>query len=79
MKDFTAERPRKGSKPDQADQNAGFTGLGVDDGDPDVAALKNSIAGNLAPMGITSVTFVEPEQLSIPVDHRGEPQVARSH
>ncbi|MEU0030696.1 hypothetical protein AB0D34_08540 [Streptomyces sp. NPDC048420] len=64
MQDFTGGRPRKGSKPNPADQNARFTGLVVDDDDPDVAALKNSIADSLAPMGVTSITFTEPGEIT---------------
>ncbi|MFJ2420171.1 hypothetical protein [Streptomyces brevispora] len=64
MKDFTAERPQMGSKAEPADQNAGFTRLGADGGNPDASALKNFIAGNLAPMGVTGVTFVEPPEIT---------------
>lgn len=66
MQDFTAGRPRKSPKTNPADQNVRFTGLGVDDGDPDTAALKSSIAGSLAPMGNTSVSFVEPLKPPMP-------------
>lgn len=62
MQDFTADRPRKSPKTNPADQNVRATGLGVDDVDPDMAALRSSIAGSLAPMGITSVSFVEPPE-----------------
>lgn len=64
MQDFTSGGTRKNPKPGPADQNVGFTGLGVDGDDPDVATLKNAIAGNLAPMGVTDVTFVEPGEIT---------------
>lgn len=63
MQDFTAGGPRKSPKPNPADQNFTFTGLDVDDDDPKVAALKKAITGNLAPTGITSVSFVEPGEI----------------
>ncbi|MFE7118846.1 hypothetical protein ACFU99_25850 [Streptomyces sp. NPDC057654] len=62
MQDFTGKGSRKASKVNSAAQNAGFTGLGVDDADADVAALKSSITRNLAPMGVNSITFVEPPE-----------------
>ncbi|MFJ7280870.1 hypothetical protein [Kitasatospora sp. NPDC098663] len=64
MQDFTAGRARKDPKSDSADQNVGFTGMGVDDDDPYAAALKNSIAGNLAPTGVTGITFAEPGEIT---------------
>ncbi|WP_371793099.1 hypothetical protein OG285_32740 [Streptomyces sp. NBC_01471] len=66
MQDFTAGRPRKSSKPNPANQSVTFTGLNVDDDDPNVAALKKSIAGNLAPTGANSnsITFVEPADIT---------------
>ncbi|MGW0881335.1 hypothetical protein [Streptomyces sp. NPDC002671] len=64
MQDFTAGRPRKIPKPNPANQNVTFTGLDVDDDDPNVAALKKSIAGNRAPMGVSSITFAEPGEIT---------------
>ncbi|MFE4335376.1 hypothetical protein ACFRQM_40015 [Streptomyces sp. NPDC056831] len=64
MKDFTAGRPCKSLKPNPADQNVTFTGLDVDDNDSNVAALKRSIAGNLAPMGVNGISFVEPGEIT---------------
>ncbi|MGW6604850.1 hypothetical protein [Streptomyces sp. NPDC055036] len=64
MQDFTASGPGKSPKPNRADQNVGFNGLDVDDDDPNVTVLKKAIAGNLAPLGVTSVTFAEPDEIT---------------
>ncbi|MFD9871721.1 hypothetical protein ACFXI8_26945 [Streptomyces niveus] len=64
MQDFTSGGTSKNPKPVPVDQNVGFTGLDVDGDDPDVATLKNAIAGNLAPMGVTGVAFVEPGEIT---------------
>ncbi|MEH0432210.1 AAA family ATPase [Streptomyces turgidiscabies] len=64
VQDFTAGRPRRSPKPNPANQNVTFTGLDVDAYDPNVAALKKSIAGNLAPMGANGITFAEPGEIT---------------
>ncbi|MDX3275573.1 MULTISPECIES: hypothetical protein [Streptomyces] len=64
MQDFTAGRHRRSPKPNPANQNVTFTGLDVDTYDPNVAALKKSIAGNLAPMGVNGITFAEPGEIT---------------
>ncbi|MFK0179653.1 hypothetical protein ACIQVR_27205 [Streptomyces xanthochromogenes] len=64
MQDFTSGGTRKNPKPRPADQNVGFTGLGVDGDDPDAATLKNAITGHLAPMGVTHITFAEPGEIT---------------
>ncbi|MFD8609444.1 hypothetical protein [Streptomyces sp. NPDC059631] len=64
MQDFTADRPRRGPKPNPATQHVTPTGLDVDADAPNVAALKNSIAGNLAPMGVNGITFAEPGEIT---------------
>ncbi|MFD4948871.1 hypothetical protein ACFWNT_41800 [Streptomyces sp. NPDC058409] len=64
MKDFTDGRSCKSLKPNAGDQNVPFTGLDVEDNDPNVAVLKRSIAGNLAPMGVKGISFVEPGEIT---------------
>ncbi|MFD7541244.1 hypothetical protein [Streptomyces sp. NPDC059819] len=64
MQDFTSNRARRNPKPGPAGQNVRYTGLGIDGVDADAATLMNAIAGNLAPMGVTGVTFVEPDEIT---------------
>ncbi|MFC9755161.1 hypothetical protein [Streptomyces sp. NPDC056921] len=64
MKDFTDGQPRESLKPNHGDQNVLFTGLDVEDDDPNVAVLKRSIAGNLAPMGVSGISFAEPGEIT---------------
>ncbi|MEU7156084.1 hypothetical protein AB0A98_06515 [Streptomyces chrestomyceticus] len=64
MQDFTSSGTRANPKPGPADQNVGFTGLGVDGDDPYVTPLRNAIAENFASMDVTDVTFVEPGEIT---------------
>lgn len=64
MRDFSAERPRKYPQPEPAVRKAKVPGPGADAAAPNTANLKDSITANLAPMGITSVTFTEPPEIT---------------
>lgn len=62
MRDFRPEGQRKYPQLESEVRETGVTGSGADAAAPNVANLKDSITANLAPMGITSLTFTEPPE-----------------
>jgi hypothetical protein len=74
MHDFRPAKPDKNQRyapsasPGSREDGFSFNGLDPDDGDPTVASLMDAVSGVLGPMGVRSVSFAEPDEIT---DARG--------